>query len=66
MNRAGNTAVRAARATTTRAVFERLAQDFERAAVELRQLVEEQHAVVGEADLAGPRHAAAADQRRRR
>ena len=62
--RAGNTAVRAARATMMRAVFERLAQHFQRPPVEFRQLVEEQHAVVGEADLAGPWHAAAADQGR--
>ena len=33
----------------------RLAQHLEHAAVELRQLVEEQHAVVGERDLARPR-----------
>ena len=32
-----------------RAVFQRLAQHFERLAVELGQLVEEQHAVVGQA-----------------
>ncbi len=47
-----------------RAVLERLAQHFQRAAVELRRFVEEQHAVVREADLARPRHAAAADQGR--
>ena len=48
-----------------RAVFERLAQRLERPTVELRHLVEEQHAVVREADLAGPRERAAADERRR-
>ncbi len=42
--------------------FERLAQHFEHAAVELRQLVEEQHAVVRERDLARPRVAAATDE----
>ena len=43
-------------------VLERLAQRLERAAPELRQLVQEQHAVVGEADLARPRDGAAADE----
>ena len=38
-----------------RAVFQRLAQHFQRAAVELGQFVEEQHAVVGQADLARAR-----------
>ena len=46
--------------------FERLAQHLEHVAVELRQLVEEQHAVMRERDLARPRIAAAADQRHRR
>ena len=45
--------------------FERLAQHFEHPAIPLRQLVEEQHAVMRERDLAGPRIAAAADQRDR-
>ena len=45
------------------AVLERLTQDLERRLRELRQLVEEQHAVMRERDLAGPRHAAAADHR---
>ena len=45
-----------------RAVFERLAQHFERLAVELGQLVEEEHAVVGERDLARRGRRAAADQ----
>ena len=44
--------------------FERLAQHLEHVAVELRQLVEEQHAVVRERDLARARQRAAADQRR--
>ena len=35
------------------AVFERLAEDFERRAVEFGELVEKQHAVVGEADFSG-------------
>ena len=39
-----------------------LAEGFERADVELGQFVEEEHAVVGEADLAGARLAAAADE----
>ena len=46
--------------------LQRLAQRFERGAVELRQLVEEQHALMRQADLAGPRAQAAADQRRQR
>ena len=41
----------------THALLERLPQHLERAPVELRHLVEEQHAVVREADLAGARHA---------
>ena len=44
------------------AVFERLAQDFENVAGEFGQLVEEEHAVVGEADFAGARDHAAADE----
>ena len=36
-------------------VFERLPQDLEHVAAELEHLVEKQHAVVGEADLAGAR-----------
>ena len=44
------------------AVFERLAQDFERGAFELRQFVEEEHAVVREADLARLGIGAAADE----
>ena len=44
------------------AVFERLAEDFEDVAGELGELVEEEQAVVGERDLAGARHHAAADQ----
>ena len=44
------------------AVFERLAHDLEDVAAELRQLVEKQHAVVGQRDFAGFGHRAAADQ----
>ena len=44
-------------------LLERLAQRLERVAPELRQLVEEEHAVVRERDLAGPDRVAAADQR---
>src|SRR5205823_8490331 len=47
-------------------VFERLPQRLERRALELRQLVEEQHALVREARLAGTKLRAAADDRRRR
>ena len=43
-------------------VFERLTERFERRAAELCELVEKEHAVVGEADLAGPRPVAAADE----
>ena len=43
--------------------LERLAQHLEHAALELRQLVQEQHAVVRERNLARPRIAAAAHQR---
>ena len=43
--------------------LERLTQHLEHAAIELRHLVEEEHAVVRERDLAGPRDRAAADER---
>src|SRR5712691_1275890 len=43
--------------------FERLAQRFEHPAVELRQLVQKQHAVVREGYFAGARVASSADQR---
>ena len=46
------------------AVLERLPQRIEHARIELRQLVEKQHAVVGERNLAGPGADAAAGQRR--
>ncbi len=44
------------------ALLDDLAQGFEAAPIELRQLVEEQHAVVGERDLAWPDRVAAAEQ----
>ena len=62
MKRAGKLSDIAARAMVTCAVFERLAQDFEDVARELGELVEEEHAVVREADLAGARDHAAADE----
>jgi len=40
-------------------VFHRLAHHFQHAAVELRQLVEKEHAAMRQADLAGPRPVAA-------
>jgi hypothetical protein len=43
--------------------FERLAQHFQDLAAVLRELVEEQHAVMRERDLAGPRRRAPAHQR---
>jgi hypothetical protein len=42
--------------------FERLAQRFEHVPVELGQLVEKQHAVVGKRNFAGSRKVPAADQ----
>ena len=48
------------------AELERLAQQFQHRAAELRQLVQEQHALVGERDLARPGMRAAADHRRDR
>src|SRR5450759_5706207 len=42
--------------------LERLAQHLQHFALELRQLVQEQHAMMGERNLAGTRIAAAADQ----
>jgi hypothetical protein len=44
------------------AVLERLPQRLDRGALELGQLVEEQHAVVGQRDLARARRGAAAEQ----
>ena len=46
------------------AVFEWLAENFERRAVELGKLVEKQDAVVREADLARRGHRSATDQSR--
>ena len=43
--------------------LERLAQHLQHAPIPFRQLVQKQHAVMRERDLAGPRIAAAADQR---
>jgi hypothetical protein len=60
--RVGNSTTRCARTIVTSAVLERLAQRLERGPRELRQLVEEQHAVVGECRLARRGLAAAADQ----
>ena len=54
MNARGNATAVRARAIVTRAVFQRLAQRLQRVAAELGQLVEEQHAVVRERDLARP------------
>src|SRR5215470_3292612 len=57
-------AERAARAGDGDAAFlERLPQHLEDVASELGDLVEEEHAVVGEAHLAGSRHGPAADER---
>ncbi len=46
--------------------LQRLAQHFKHAALELGQLIEKQHAMVGQGNLPGLRPAAAADQRRAR
>ncbi len=46
--------------------FERLAQRLQRGAAEFRQFVEKQHALMRQADLAGPGAQAAADQGRQR
>jgi hypothetical protein len=59
--RAGKSACGGARDRDA-AGFQRLAQDFEHAALELGQFVEEQHAVMGQRDFAGAWIAAAADQ----
>ena len=55
-----------ARATMHLAGLERLAERIEHLRRELRQLVEEEHAVMGERDFARPRADAAADHRRHR
>ena len=47
----------------TRPFLERLPKHFEHVPAELRHLVEKQHAVMREADLAGPRVLPAADER---
>ena len=46
----------------TTLVFHRLAHDFQDAHAKLGQLVQEEHAAVGQRDLAGMRLVAAADQ----
>jgi hypothetical protein len=46
------------------APLQRLAQPFEHVAAELRQLIQEEHAVVRQRPLARQRHLAAADQPR--
>jgi hypothetical protein len=46
--------------------FQRLAQGFQHLAVELGQFIEKQDALMGQADFAGARWIAAADQRHRR
>jgi len=43
-------------------IFQRLAQHFEHAPVELRQFVEEQHAQMSQGNFAGQRWVTAADQ----
>ena len=62
-NRAGKTAWPATRATAIDAVLERLAQGLEHRPVELGELVEQQHAVMGKADLARTRPRPTADDR---
>ena len=61
MKRAGKTAVRAAR-NRDAAVFQRLSQDLEDATVEFGYLVEEEHALMRQRDLAWSWHRAASDQ----
>ena len=46
--------------------FQRLAQRVERLGLEFRQFIEEQHAIMGERNLAGPRAGTAADKGRHR
>ena len=65
MKRVGKIARALAAHDRDAAVLERLAQRLERGARELRELVEEQDAVVGQAGLAGRRDRAAADEARR-
>ena len=62
MKRAGKVSELLAREIVTSPFFEGLPQHFQAAAVELRQFVQEEHAVVGQADLPGPGDAAAADE----
>ena len=62
-NDAGKSAVPSTRGDADHTVLERLAQRLERGPDELGQLVEQQHAVMREARLAGPRPASAADDR---
>lgn len=45
-----------------RAIFQRLAEDFQRLTIELRQLVQEQHAMMTERDFARRGNGTAADQ----
>ena len=67
VNRAGNSTDPTARVIDDAAVLERLPQSLDGVATELGELVEEQDAVVREADLAGPHgRAPAAEQPDRR
>ena len=62
MNRAGKLRDMAARAMVTLPSSKRLAHDLENIAREFGQLVEEQHAVMGQRDFAGPRNHPSTDQ----
>ena len=63
MKRAGKITVLRGARDPHAAFLERLAQHLEHVPAELRHLVEEEHAVMREADFPGPRMRSAADQR---
>ncbi len=62
MKLAGNVVLDQRPGDRHRAIFQRLAEHFQRAAVELGQLVEKQHAVVRQADFARRGNRSAADE----
>ena len=66
MKRDGKVTEIAARAMVTHAILKRLAHHFQDIALEFRQLVEEQHAIVPERNFARARNGAASDQGRHR
>ena len=62
MNRDGKVSDMAGARDGDRVIFQRLAHHFQNVARKFRQLVQEEHAVMGQRNFAGARDCAAADQ----